>query len=339
MIDEALEPDALAGLLALASAAAGGAAVGLLDDAGTLVAGRSPGPVPARVHALVAGGRRMGAIVGDEGVSPELLALIARAVELALGDASSHAEGARVAQELAIGRRIQLSLLPRTFPELPGWTFAAAYEPAREVGGDLFDVFRVRGRDDQVALLVADVTGKGIPAALLMADVRALLHAATDNADGPSDALGRVNRILAEERRTSLFVTATLLVVETATGNLRHASAGHEPALVARAGGGVQTLESGGPILGAFADAVFPECADRLRPGDALIQYTDGVTDTRDPARRFYGDDRLVNAIGTACGWPADGIVRAITEDVHAFRGDAEPFDDLTLLVTERRGA
>ena len=120
--------------------------------------------------------------------------------------------------ELAIGRRIQQSLLPRFLPEIEGWTFAAGYEPAREVGGDLFDVFQLRGRPDLVCLLIADVTGKGIPAALLMADVRALLHAAADNADGPADALGRVNGILVRERATPLFVTAALLVVDTASG-------------------------------------------------------------------------------------------------------------------------
>ena len=114
-----------------------------------------------------------------------------------------------------------------------------AYEPAREVGGDLFDVFHLRGRPDLVCLLIADVTGKGIPAALLMADVRALLHAAADNADGPGDALRRVNGILVRERATPLFVTAALLVVDVASGAVRFASAGHEPPLVARFRGGI----------------------------------------------------------------------------------------------------
>ncbi|OGO57299.1 MAG: hypothetical protein A2V85_15490 [Chloroflexi bacterium RBG_16_72_14] len=220
---------------------------------------------------------------------------------------------------------------------MSGWSFGAHYEPAREVGGDLFDVFPLRGRTDAFALLVADVTGKGIPAALLMADVRALLHAATDNADGPADALTRVNRILVTERATSLFVTAALLVVDAASGLARHASAGHDPVLVARSAGSVEALEAGGPILGAFRDAPFAEVTTLIGPDDAIVLYTDGVTEARDERRRFYGEERLFNVLDSACGTPADGIVATVVRDVEAFRGAAEPFDDITLLVAQRQ--
>ena len=302
-----------------------------------MVAGRPAGPIPAHAHPIVLDERRVGAVIGAAGAPAELLALVARALELLLAGGRDQAERARVTHELAIGRRIQQSLLPRFLPEIEGWTFAAGYEPAREVGGDLFDVFHLRGRPDLVCLLIADVTGKGIPAALLMADVRALLHAAADNADGPADALGRVNGILVRERMTPLFVTAALLVVDTASGKIRFASAGHEPPLVARFRGGIDALDVPGPILGAFGDATFDEGTAELRRGDALLLYTDGLTEARDVERRFYGEDRLLETLGAVCGKAAEEIKQTIVDDAHRFRGSADAHDDLTLLVVERR--
>jgi len=338
-LDELLDADALAGLLALASATAGGAAVGLADTDGHVIAGRPTGAIPPRAHPIALGDRVVGSVIGGGEVTPELLALVARSLELLLAGARDQADRARVGGELAIGRRIQLALLPRRFPDLEGWTFAAHYEPAREVSGDLFDVFAVKGRADRVALLIADVTGKGVPAALLMADVKALLHAATDGADGPADALRRVNTILVRERATSLFVTAALLVVDVGKGAVRYASAGHEPPLVVRCAGWVDRLEAAGPILGAFDDAAFEERSATLEPGDSLTLYTDGVTETRDTHRRFYGEARLLATVRQACGRAAEEIARAIVDDIDAFRGEAEPFDDIALLVAERRPA
>ena len=334
------DASALEHLFELAGAAADDAAIGLLDADGRLVAGRLPMPAPARVQPLSLEDRTVGSVVASDAVRPELVALVASALELQVAAAADHAARARLANELAIGRRIQLALVPRRFPDVAGWTFAAAYEPAQEVGGDLFDAFFLRGRSDQVGLLVADVTGKGIPAALAMADARALLHAATDNATGPGDALERVNRIIVGERVGALPLTVALVVLEPGSGALRYAIAGHEPPLVARCAGGVEPLLAGGPIMGLFGDARYEEHEGRLEPGDALVLYTDGVTDARDVERRFYGDERLLAEVGGVCGRPAAAVTAAISGDVRAFRGDAEPYDDLTLLVAERhRGA
>ena len=335
--DDGPDARAVADLLALASSVADGEPIALVDGEGRLLAGTKPGAVPGRVHPIIRNGRTVGAVTGTTAVRPELLELVARGLQLVEEHADERTALARMSHELSIGRRIQLALVPRRFPDVAGWTFAAAYEPALEVGGDLFDAFLVRGQGDQVGLLVADVTGKGIPAALLMADVRALLHAATDNAPGPGDALRRVNRILVTERATNLMVTAVLLVLDATTGVVRYAGAGHEPPLVARCAGGVESLEAGGTILGLSGDATFDEKETRLEPGDALVLYTDGITDARDRERGFYGEDRLLAAVGGACGRSADTIVQSITDDVRVFRGDADPFDDLTLLVIERR--
>jgi sigma-B regulation protein RsbU (phosphoserine phosphatase) len=335
-----LDLDAVSGMLDLASAAAGGPGIALFDAADALVIGRVTRDVaPAGSSAPVMfDGDRVGTVSTGPGGSREIAVLVARAVELLLDAGRAHAQQIRLAEELAIGRRIQMALVPRRFPDVTGWSFAAEYEAAREVGGDLYDVFPVRGRSGVIALVVADVTGKGIPAALLMADVRALLHAAADHADGPADALARVNRILISERATSLFVTAAMLIVDTTSGKARFASAGHEPPLVARSAGGIEALDRPGPLLGAFAGATFEDGGVRLDPGDSLVMYTDGITETRDSALAFYGEQRLRERLVGVCGQAATEILAELTGDVRAFRGSAEAFDDLTLLVARRDG-
>jgi phosphoserine phosphatase RsbU/P len=336
-LDDSQHAAAVVELLALAADAAAGVPIAVVGADGTVIAGTPPPEPPAVAHPIVLEGGPAGRVIAGEGAPASLVMLLARSLELAVGGAHRAAAQARMAEELAIGRRIQAALIPRRFPEVPGWSFAAAYEAATEVGGDLYDAFLLRGRTDRFALLVADVTGKGIPAALLMADVRALLHAAADNAEGPADALGRVNRILVRERATSLFVTAALLVVDPASGMVRYASAGHEPPIAVRLDGGqLVELDAKGPLLGAFDAAVFEERTDRLEPGDALVLYTDGITESRDAAREFFGEARLTIALAAAPGEGAAAIADRVMEAVRGFRGGAPPFDDLTLLVATR---
>jgi phosphoserine phosphatase RsbU/P len=335
-LDELLDSVACAGLLGLASQIVDGAPIGVLDLEGELVMGDDPGPVAPRRYPIVLDRVPMGTVEAPDRVPESVLALVARSLELAMRGAREAAHHARIEQEMSIGRRIQLALLPQRFPEVDGWSFAAAYEAAREVGGDLYDLFPVRGRTERIGLLIADVTGKGIPAALLMADARALLHAATDNADTPGDALRRVNRILVTERPTSLFVTAALHVLDTSTGELRYASAGHEPSLLLRAGRGIEDLVGDGPLLGAFADATYEERTTTLAAGDVLVAYTDGVTDARGLDGGFFGEDRLREVIERADTSEPEALATAIVEAVRSHRAGAEAFDDLTLLVAAR---
>ena len=239
-------------------------------------------------------------------------------------------------QELAIGRRIQLSLMPRHFPDIPGWEVAAAYDPAREVGGDFYDVFRLRDRATEIGLVVADVTGKGIPAAILMADARALIHAAADHGGGPVQTLERVNRILIAERSSGLFVTVAHAVLEADTGRLVLARAGHDPLLVVRASGALEILEPRGRMVGLVADLELEPLELHLAPGDAFVAYTDGITEARSTAGGFYGEDRLHGLVASLAGATATAIVDAVVADVTAFRTGADPSDDLTLLVVRR---
>jgi serine phosphatase RsbU (regulator of sigma subunit) len=242
----------------------------------------------------------------------------------------------RLEGELAIGRRIQRSLMPRRFPSLPGWEIAAAYDAAREVGGDLYDAFLLRDRPGCLGLVIADVTGKGIPAALVMADVRALIHAAADHGGGPAVTIDRVNRILVSERATGLFVTVAHAELDAASGSLTLASAGHEPVHVIRSDGTLDILEPPGCLVGMVADIRVDPVDATLGPADALVMHTDGVTEARDPNGGFYGDDRLRELLRSVAGRPATEIVDAIVADVTAFRAGAEAFDDLTLLVVRR---
>jgi serine phosphatase RsbU (regulator of sigma subunit) len=245
----------------------------------------------------------------------------------------------RLDEELAVGRRIQRALMPRSFPTIDGWEFGAAYEAAREVGGDFFDVFRLGQARDRIGLVMADVTGKGMPAALLMADARGLVRAAADHSTGPSDTLERVNRVLVAERRTSLFLTAFHAVLDPSDGSLRYASGGHEPPLIVSADGrSVRCLETAGPLLGAFPIVDAPEAADALAPGESLVLYTDGVTEARDPDRNFYGEDRFRDLLRRMAGSSAGEVVDAIVADVDRFDAGAERADDLTVLVVRRTG-
>jgi len=335
-LDALIADPALGSLLDLASAAAGGAAIAVTDADGQLLAGGSPAAGGQSLPVCV-DDKAIGHVVCDASTPPAVAGLVHAALELAIAGSRDDVTQARAAQELAIGRQIQRSLLPRSFPEVPGWRFAAEYEPAREVGGDLYDVYRLGGDSaDVVVLLIADVTGKGVPAALLMADTKALLRAAADHAPGPADALARVNRILALERRSSLFVTAALAEVDVWTGGVRLASAGHESPLVVRTDGRVETISASGFILGAVGDAGYEEGSGSIGPGEVVLLYTDGVTEARNPQGAFYGDTRLRALLGGLAGSAADDVRRAVVEDVGEFRAGADAHDDLTILVAER---
>jgi sigma-B regulation protein RsbU (phosphoserine phosphatase) len=289
---------------------------------GTIVLGR-----PAGAAAFTAADRQLLASVAGQA---------AVAIERA-GLQRQVAERRALDQELAIGRRIQISLMPRRFPSIPGWEIASAYEPAREVGGDFYDVFRLRDQGNCIGLVVADVTGKGIPAAILMADSRGLIHAAADHSGGPAETLSRVNRILVDERASGLFVTVAHAVLDTRTGRLTLARAGHDPLHILRADGSLEVLEPPGRLIGMVADLGLTSAELSLEPGDAFIGHTDGVTEARSSDGAFYGEDRFRALLVSLAGRPARAIVDAVVADVAAFRGRAEPSDDLTLLVVRRQ--
>lgn len=189
----------------------------------------------------------------------------------------------------------------------------------------------------RLALVIADVSGKGISAALLMAFVRPVIRAALDRTGEPAVALERTNRILAGERRTGLFVTALCGVLDLETGVVEFANAGHErPILVPGDGGEPRWLEGGGPLLGAFERLDLEPARIQLEPGDCVLTYTDGVTDAVGPTGARFGEARLLSAIADGGRSTPDEIVATIVSAVSAFRGDSPPADDLALLAVGR---
>jgi phosphoserine phosphatase RsbU/P len=250
------------------------------------------------------------------------------------------AERARLDQELRAAQRIQRALVGLTETRLGGWDLACDYQPAREIGGDFLDAFPIldgEGPAKRLALVIADVSGKGISAALLMAFVRPVIRAALDRTGEPAVALERTNRILAGERRTGLFVTALCGVVDLETGVVEYANAGHErPILVRGDGSEPRWVEGGGPLLGAFGRLDLEPIRVELAPGDCFLTYTDGVTDAMSPNGSRFGEARLMEVVASVREPTPDSLVAGISNAVGTFRETAEPADDVALLVAGR---
>jgi sigma-B regulation protein RsbU (phosphoserine phosphatase) len=242
----------------------------------------------------------------------------------------------RMEEELAIGRRIQLSLLPRGCPQAPGYEFAAGYRAAREVGGDLYDFIAPPASPNEVHIVIADVTGKGVPAALYMAVARTLLHTFALEGHHPAEALRRVNQFIREDEATPLFLSAFYAVLDTDRHRLTYANAGHNLPALLRHAGELELLESNGVLLGAFNGFAFEERSCIVEPGDAVIFFTDGITEARNPGGEFFDDERLEAVIGSRRWSSAEELVAAIVAAVDEFSAGAPQADDFTVVVVRR---
>lgn len=307
----------------------------LLDLRSVLVA-----PLIAREEVLgalyVDNSQRAGAFGERE---RELLALFAAQAAVAVENARLHET--RIAkevldQELRLARGIQQRLLPERLPAPVGWRVAASMRPARELGGDYYDGLTMTG--GRARLAIGDVSGKGVPAGLVMVMAHAILRE-FGSAEEPLDRiLARANAALEARIEDDKFMTLALLELEPGGRSLRLALAGHEPPLVRRrASGEVEALEAGGIALGMLPDAEGLLREDRLdlEPGDLVCCYTDGVTECLAPDGAMFGRERLVAALAAGAGGGADGVVEEIERRLAEFRGEAERSDDVTLLVLE----
>jgi serine phosphatase RsbU (regulator of sigma subunit) len=250
---------------------------------------------------------------------------------------------ARLAGELDAARRIQTGILPRpetAFPEEHRFEIAASMEPAREVGGDLYDFFMLD--NERMFFLVGDVSGKGLPASIFMAVSKALCKSAALRRGQPIEELLReANAEIARENPESLFVTVFAGVLDTKTGRLEYCNAGHEPPFVVAPGGAIVRLaDGGGPPLCVLEGFAYAAAEYRMQPLQIVCVVSDGVTEAMNEKGDLYGARRLERALQRDAAGAAPGaIVDAIRADVSRFVGKAEMADDLTLLVLRWNGA
>lgn len=227
-------------------------------------------------------------------------------------------------------RRIQRQLLPASMPPLDGCEIAAQWQPAMGVGGDCFDA--ITFGPSRLALSIADVVGKGIPAALLMSNLQAAVRAFATEAAQPAELCQQVNRILCGRIAEGRFISFFYCKIDTALGLLTYTNAGHYLPIVVHADGSVSRLAEGGPVLGVFCDATYEQAHLQIMSGDRIVLFTDGVTEARNSADEEYGEDRLVAAAiaNRACSAPA--LEARLTQDVNHFSG-GHLHDDATLIV------
>ena len=240
----------------------------------------------------------------------------------------------RLENELEVARRIQARLLPAAPPQVAGLDVAGLSESAREVGGDYYDHLDLGG--GKLLLVIADVSGKGVPAALLMSAFRAALMSQDLSSAAPEAVAARVNDFLHQSMETGRFVTAFLGLLDAGSGRLTYVNAGHNPPVLLRAGGGVEMLEAGGLILGIVPGSRFERGETALDPGDLVTLYTDGVTEGADAANEQWGEARLLALLRAAPAGPARDVAARIVREVRAFEGERGPADDITVLVAKR---
>ena len=245
-------------------------------------------------------------------------------------------------REMDIAREIQAGFLPRRLPVRDGWDLAAWFEPARRVAGDFYDAFEIAG--GRLAVVLADVCDKGVGAALFMALFRSLVRALgerllTPDGDPGSEAcrlIGDVNNYIARpHERANMFATMFFGSLDLASGELVYVNAGHEPPLITGPQGVRARLAPTGPAVGMLADMDFQAAKVVLGNGEALVAFTDGVTDSHNADGALFGDARLRELV-TAPAGSAQAMVQRIQSAVQAHAGDVPAFDDVTLLVVQR---
>ena len=245
------------------------------------------------------------------------------------------AERERVGAELNVAKKIQADMLPSVFPAFPDrreFDIYATMAPAKEVGGDFYDFFLVD--DTHLATVIADVSGKGVPAALFMVVAKTLIKNRTLAGGTPAQILADVNNQLCEGNVSQLFVTVWLGILDLTTGKGVAANAGHEHPALRRADGAFELVEyRHSPALATMEGLNFREHDFALRPGDTLFVYTDGVPEATDATPALYGEERLLKTLNAAKDRPLSELLHAVRADIDAFIGDAPQFDDITMLA------
>ncbi|MDO4265428.1 MAG: SpoIIE family protein phosphatase [Eubacteriales bacterium] len=250
-------------------------------------------------------------------------------------------EKERIGAELAVATQIQADMLPRIFPPFPDrseFDIFASMNPAKEVGGDFYDFFLVDKA--HLGIVIADVSGKGVPAALFMVIAKTLIKNHAQFGASPAEIFSITNNQLCEGNEAGLFVTAWLGILNLENGELRYVNAGHNPPLLKHREGGYSYLKSpAGFVLAGFEDISYRESSLKLSAGDMLLLYTDGVTEAENRAQEQFGEERLLRVAVESGQDTAKRLIFAVREAVSAFSDGAEQFDDITLLALRYRGA
>ena len=242
-------------------------------------------------------------------------------------------ENSRIRTELSVARQIQEDILPSVFPPFPDRKDISLYatmEPAKEVGGDFYDILLLD--DDHLALDVADVSGKGVPAALFMMISKSLINSTLRRGRSPAWTISYVNNLLTENNREDMFVTVWLAVIELSTGRMTYVNAGHENTILFHDGEWEMRTEVHDFIVGGVEDTQYNNREFDLSPGDIIFQYTDGLTEAINSEEEIFGEERLMDACKKADRETPEAFLRDIRAAMREFTGETEQFDDITML-------
>ena len=239
--------------------------------------------------------------------------------------------------DLDTARNIQSAILPKIFPPFPErneFEIFASMEPAKEVGGDLYDFFLLD--NERLGFVMGDVSGKGVPAAIFMAVSRTLIRATALKGISPDECLTYVNSLLCRESVSSMFVTVFYGILNFKTGELNYANGGHNPPYIISIDGELRKVDlTGGLALGVVEGFIYKNSVIQLKPGDTIFTFTDGVTEAMDPEFELYSEERLESFLKEKCSLSATEIVKATFADVHNYAKEAQQSDDITVLAVK----
>jgi sigma-B regulation protein RsbU (phosphoserine phosphatase) len=240
----------------------------------------------------------------------------------------------RLATELEQAAEIQRQFLPREIPQIPGLELVGYNVPCRTVGGDYYDF--VSYPDGQVAIVVGDVCGKGMPAALLMMTLQARFQVLAEHPAKPAQLMERLNRILVLASLNNRFISFFLSMIHPLSGEVQFCNAGHNAPLLVRQDGRIEWLEGGGPVLGILPDISYTEESLKLEQGDVAVFYSDGVTEANNPSSEEFGEKRLADFVQMIRHQSADQILQALTQNLQNWIGEGTAHDDMTLVVARK---
>jgi phosphoserine phosphatase RsbU/P len=296
-------------------------------------------PIVANDHIIGALILESDGVAAYSQIHVEILEFFALGAAMSIEKAMLHHEVLQrqlIGAQLTLAREVQANLLPAAPPDLPGYDVAGLNLPTSEIGGDYYDYIPLPS--GQLAVVIADVAGKGIPAALVMAGFRAALRTELRRNPEPAHLAGVLHHHVLESAGVSRFVTAVYAVLDPCSGALRYVNCGHNPPVVVRADGAYELLDSSGPALGLPIPVDFRCGTVVLRAGDTLVLYTDAVVELTDERDRDFGISGLVDALRRAGHRPAGDLLQAVIDETRQFSGSDGYRDDFTLVVVKRLG-